>query len=365
MGLARLGYRVTVCCIDRTYRDVEPLRKVGVEVLTLRASGKLSRFLAVPRLARLARRADVVHCTMWDASLWGRLAAIAARRPVIVADHATDRSVQVSARGAPRARWVALHNRLLDWATFATVACAISQLRLLRREGVAEEKLVYIPNGVPVDELKQQARNGPTRTELGIPENAKVVAHVGVFRLEKNQTGSLETVARLRERLGDVRLVFVGDGPERPAVERRARELQADWALFLGLRQDVPGLLSLADLMILPSLADALPMTLLEAMAVGVPVVASDVGDVASVLRASGGICVPRGDQEAFVQACLEMLADEPTRRELAERAEAVARRFDAQVMVERYTALFNAACSGRPPHPAAHASDGALPNRE
>ena len=59
----------------------------------------------------------------------------------------------------------------------------------------------------------------------------------------------------------------------------------ADWALFLGVRDDVPELLGLADLMILPSLADAMPMTVLEALAIGVPVVATDVGDVASVLE--------------------------------------------------------------------------------
>jgi glycosyltransferase involved in cell wall biosynthesis len=319
----------------------------------LGAGGKLSRVLALPRLAGLARRAHVVHCTMWDASLWGRLAAMAARRPVIVADHATDRSVQVSARGVPRARWIGLHNRLLDWATFATVTCATTQFELLRGEGVAEKKLVHVPNGVPVDELERQAAAGPTRAQLGIPPEEKVLMHIGVFRSEKNQAGSLEMVARLRERLDDVRLVFVGDGAERSVVERRARESGADWALFLGARHDVPELLSLADLLILPSLSDAMPMTLLEAMAMGVPVVGFDVGDIGTVLRAGGGVRVPPGDNGAFMRACFELLTDEARRRELGARGRSVARAFDSEVMVERYVELFDAACRASFPHAA------------
>jgi glycosyltransferase involved in cell wall biosynthesis len=304
----------------------------------------------LPRLARLAGRADVVHCTMWDASLWGRLAAIAARRPVIVADHATDRAVQLSSAGSPRGRWIALHNRLLDAATFATVACATTQLELLKAEGVAESKLVHIPNGVPVNELETRARGGPRRAELQIPEEAIVIIHVGVFRFEKNQAGSLDVVARLRDLFGDVRLIYVGDGARRHEVERRARDIGADWALFLGESEDVPALLALADLMILPSLSDAMPMTILEAMALGVPVVASAVGDIPIVLSHGGGICVPPGDKDAFVRACTELLNDERRRRELATRGRSIARRFDSEVMIERYAALFDAASRGRPP---------------
>jgi glycosyltransferase involved in cell wall biosynthesis len=357
MGLAGSGYQVTICCVDRSLSDLEPLREAGIEVVELGASSRLARVLAVPRLARLARRADVVHCTMWDASLWGRLAAIAARRPVIVTDHTTDRAVQQSAAGAPRGRWIALHNRVLDGGTFATVACATTQLELLKGEGVSESKLVHIPNGVPVDELERRARTGPTRAELGIPEQAIVLMHVGVFRFEKNQAGSLELASRIRERLPDVRLVYVGDGPEEERIKRRARDLGADWALFLGDRQDVPALLTLADLMILPSLSDAMPMTVLEAMALGVPVVASAVGDIPIVLGHGGGICVPLGDEDGFVHACLEVLNDESRRQEFATRGRSVARSFDSRLMVERYAALFDAASSGGPPRTVAAGS--------
>jgi glycosyltransferase involved in cell wall biosynthesis len=342
---------VTICCVDRNVLGAAPFDAAGIEVVELRASSRIGRLLAVPRIARLARRADVVHCTMWDASLWGRLAAILARRPVIVADHATDRAVQLSAGGAPRAHWIARHNRALDGRTFATVACASTQLELLKGEGVAESKLVHIPNGVPVEELRRQARGGsPTRSDLGLPDDATVLMHVGVFRIEKNQAASLELTRRLREQLGDVRLVFVGGGRRRDEIERRARAMGADWALFLGMRDDVPALLALADLMILPSLSDAMPMTVLEAMALGVPVVASAVGDVPALLSRGGGLCAPPGDLDAFADACLALLSDEGRRREVGARGRTVAGCFDSGVMVRRYMALFEAARAGMSP---------------
>lgn len=347
-GLARLGHDVTVCCIDTIVLGEERLRDEGVDVISLHAAGRVARIAAIPRLVRLARRADVVHCTMWDASLWGRVAAVLAHRPAIVADHATDRLVQITESGARRGSWIALHNRLLDRFTYATVACASTQREMLASEGVDPRKIVHVPNGVPIDEIAEAAEAGPTRAALGIPDDAKVAMHVAVFRFEKNQLGALEAVARVRERVEDVHLVFVGDGEGREAVERRARELDAEaWVHFLGYRDDVPGLLALADLMVLPSLSDAMPMTVLEAMALGVPIVATDVGDVRRTLADDAGTCVPVGDEDALADACARALADPVLHERQSRAGRAIARRFDASTMAERYSKLFRAACAG------------------
>ena len=348
-GLAELGHIVTVCCINTSTIDLRSLEEAGVKVVSLRAHTRLGRAAAVPRLVRLARRSEVVHCTMWDASLWGRLAAILARRPVIVADHATDRSIQVAANRAPRASWIALHNRLLDRFTFATVACATSQLGVLTGEEIDPRKIVHIPNGVPVDEIVRSAADGPTRRALGIPAGAAMAMQIGVFRAEKNQLGALEAFARAREHLGNAHLVFVGDGDTRGAVEHRAQELEADWTHFVGYRRDVPALLSLADAVLLPSLSDAMPMTTLEAMALGVPIVATDVGDVRKVVGGAG-ICVPAGDEEALSQACVRLLSDRELRSKLGRAGRERARTFDSSVMSRRYSALFEAACTGGAP---------------
>lgn len=350
VGLAKSGHEVTLCCVDGTYIDLEPLERAGVRIVSLDAKKRHQRIVALPRLVRLARRADVVHCTIWDASLWGRIAAILARKPVVVADHATDRSIHVSSTGASRASWIALHNKLLDRFTYATVACATSQREVLQKEGVDAGKIVHIPNGLPLEEIVAAAEDGPTRGDLGIAEDAPVIVQVGVFRQEKNQLGALEAVARLRKQIKDAQLVFVGDGPTKPPVEERAGELDAGWAHFLGYRTDVPAQLALADLMIQPSKADAMPMTVLEAMVLGVPVVATDVGDVRSMLGGEAGICIPPDDEEGLVEACANLLVDDDRRTAMGAAARRMASTFDAAVMVHSYELLFDGAIEGRKP---------------
>lgn len=349
-GLTALGAKVTLCCVDDSTVDPSVFDGERVEVVQLGVRTRYGRPFALPKLIRLARRSDVVHCTMWDPSLWGRIAAILARRPVIVADHATDRSVQVATSGASREKWIAAHNRILDRFTYATVACATSQRQVLLEEGVDPEKIVYIPNGVDVEAFATGNGADVTRADLGIGEDAPLVVQVGVFRVEKNQAGALEAMARVRESIPDAELLFVGDGPIKAEVERRAEELGAgDWAHFLGHRGDIGPLLRIADLQILPSISDAMPMVVLEALAVGTPVLATDVGDVRETLG-DAGACVAVGDTEAMAAECVRLLADPDLRERMARAGRERSRDFDASLMARRYMALFGAAAAGEPP---------------
>jgi glycosyltransferase involved in cell wall biosynthesis len=346
-GLAKAGHQITICCMNGAFVPTESLRAAGVAIVELGASHKVQRLLAVPRLARLARRFEVVHCTIWDASLWGRIAAILARRPVVVADHSTDRSIHTSSKGASRESWVALHNRLLDPFTYATVACAASQRPVLLSEGVDPEKIVYIPNGLPIEEMRSSAANPPARDSFGLPDDAPVVMQVGVFREEKNQVGALEAVAGIRAAGLGAHLVFIGDGPTKAAVEARAAELGAGaWAHFLGRRSDVPALLPLADVLVQPSLADAMPLTVMEAMAIGVPVVATEVGDVPSMLEGRAGLLVPPADRAALEAALTGLLTDPGRRAALGAAGEEIAAGRDSATMVRSYEDLFASAAA-------------------
>ena len=110
---------------------------------------------------------------------------------------------------------------------------------------------------------------------------------------------------------------------------------------LLGARDLVAPFLGLADLAVLPSLAEAMPMVVVEALAVGVPLVASDVGDVGAILRRTGaGIAVPAGDGEAFTAACERLLRDPGERARLAACAREAGEGFDASAMSHSYGAL-------------------------
>jgi glycosyltransferase involved in cell wall biosynthesis len=350
IGLRKLGHEVTLLAVEDATSFVAGLDEAGVELKVLGVKSRLGRLRALPKMVRIARRADIVHCTGWDASLWGRLAAIVARRPVVVTEHTAGRSYQVSRSGASRERLIALHNCLLDRFTYSTVVVAEAQVGLLESEGVRPESIVRIPNAVPLAELRERAEAGPTRESLGIPAEALVIAHVARFSPPKGQPTTLRTAARLRERLGDVRVLFAGAGEEEEGVRREAAELEADWAIFLGSRDDVPGLFRAADLVVLPSAAEGLPMSLIEAMAVGTPVVATDVGDVRWLLETTGGgLCVPYGDEDAFTEACERVLGDRELYRSLAEAGSRGVADFDAARMAERYAVVLEAAIAAAP----------------
>jgi len=344
-GLAHRGDEVSIAALRGVSIDTRPLEHLGIHIYSFEASDRSKRLRSLPALARLVARADLVHCSTWDATLWGRLAALLARRRTVITEHTPGRELQVSVSGAPRASWIALHNRLLAPFTFSTVACARWQIPLLVSEGVPEETIVHIPNAVPLAALKARAQHGATREQLDIPTDAAVVLQVARLFPHKNQRATLATVRRLRTTLGDVRALIVGDGPDRESLEREAATTGADWAHFLGPRDDVPALMALADLAVIPSRAEAMPMALIEAMALGVPTVATDVGDVRQIVEdADAGICVPVDDPEAFYAACLRILSDRSLRERLSDSARAGSRLYDAEMMTDRYAALFEAA---------------------
>jgi glycosyltransferase involved in cell wall biosynthesis len=350
-GLARRGDRVTVACLLRARPEAAARLRAGdVGVLELDAGSRRGKAGTVPRLRRLARDADLVHCGLFDASLYGRLAALAARRPVTVAEHSADRSMQVSAGGANRARVIGWHHRLLAPFTAATLACASSQVPLLRHEGVPAARLALVPNGVPVAALRAvAAERRLSRAELGVPDGAPLLVQVGRLTPEKDQRLTVDAVAALRSDLGDVHAVFVGTGDDE-AAPTRARELDADWAHFIGGRDDVPAVLALADVAVLPSLVDTFPMAALEAMAVGVPQVTSDVGDLPAVVAGSGaGVAVPAGDLPDFTAACRQLLVDPARRAAMAASAAESVMRWDVEAMVDRYVEIFEAAVRGAP----------------
>jgi L-malate glycosyltransferase len=350
IGLARAGHDVTLVALRLVRRDCAPLADAGVRVIDLGRRKRITRPAVLPALARLARQADVVHCTSWDASLWGRMAAAMTRRPAIVTEHTPGREFPVSMSGSPRARWIAWHYRLLDPFTYAVVAVARWQASLLEREGVRADAIVHIPNGVPVQQLRAAAQHGCDRTELDVPDDALAVVHVARFAVQKNQAVTYETVQQLRAELGEVHALFVGDGEGAPPLRARAERDGAEWAHFLGRRSDVARLLALSDLAVLPSSGEGMPMVILEAIAVGTPVVATDVGDVGSVVRGSGaGICVPPDDPDAFRDACRAALTDPTLRPRLTAAAAAAAPEFDAAEMTARYERLFMAAVERRP----------------
>jgi glycosyltransferase involved in cell wall biosynthesis len=203
---------------------------------------------------------------------------------------------------------------------------------LVREEGVHEKKIRIVPNGIDSDLFAALPGREDARRRLDLPGDAVVVGCVAMLRPEKNHALLLDALAPLRARYPSLRVVLVGEGPERAALEARAARDDLRGAVrFLGLREDVATILPALDVFVLPSLpaVETQPVSVLEAMAAGVPVVATRVGDVETLLDGGrAGVLVPSGNVESLAAALMRVLDDAGLRSDLVARGREVATRF-------------------------------------
>ena len=265
----------------------------------------------LPRLTRLmsARRIDaVITVGAGDKMFWGRLAAWIAGVPVIAsALHST---------GWPDG--VGRLNRWLTPITDAFIAVADSHGQFLREfERFPNRKVRVIRNGVDVSRFHVDPEaEKDVRQEFGLSVDVPLIGIVAALRSEKNHAMLVRAAAALRQTHPSAHWLVIGDGPERAAIEGLAEELGVrDRVHMLGTRYDTPRLLAALDVFTLCSLNEASPVSILEALACGVPVVATDVGSVSeSVVEGETGLLVPSEDDQAYVAALGRML-DDPSSR--------------------------------------------------
>jgi glycosyltransferase involved in cell wall biosynthesis len=313
--LARRGHEVEVVTTaerapaPETYRVRWVSRSLPVGVRHLRGAALVrSR----------ARRADVVYTT----GMFGRSSAgaLAARRPYVVkltADPAFERSRrrglvegdvdQFQGGGGGPLGFALRRARDFELRRAAYVYCPSAYLRkLVLGWGIPPERVSVLPNPVPAD-LPQSDE----------PRNGRMLVFAGRLTAQKSLGRALEAVASV----DGVRLVIAGDGPDRGPLEQRARELGIDDRVeFLGAqpRRRVVELFRAADASILSSSWENFPHTVVEALAVGTPVLAMEAGGVGEVVRDGvNGLLVPAGDGAALTEAVRRYFADDALRERL------------------------------------------------
>ena len=199
-----------------------------------------------------------------------------------------------------------LYYRPLFWSADCLVFVCEAQRRHWLRRLVTGRSNRVIHNGVDPEHWRSPGTEARTRMRrvLGLADGDYAVGMCAVFRPEKNHLQLVEAIARLRARGLPARALLIGDGPMRPAIEARARDLGvAGDVLIAGFHQDVRPLLAAADVVALPSTSvETFSLAALEAMALGRPVVLSDIGGAAEMVRPEeNGFLFPAHDTPALV----------------------------------------------------------------
>jgi glycosyltransferase involved in cell wall biosynthesis len=315
----------------------DPLRQAldaGVRHVHLGRTGRIGPRGLLTLVKTMRReRFDVLHANKFGSNLWGTLFGRLLRVPVVIAHEQT-----WSYEGQPVRR---LLDRGIGALAHAFVAVSSRDAeRMNTVEKVPREKIVLIPNAwVP----RPGAKVGDLRAELGIPADAPVVATVAVMRPQKRLEVLLEAFAAVRAQEPAARLVIAGDGPERPALEAVAQRLAlGDAVTFLGRRQDVETIWRGTDVAAMSSDFEGTPLAVLEAMALGVPWVATEVGGLPDIVEhGRTGLLVPKGDAAALAAGLLELLRDPARRAQLGESARERAQDFTARRQAERCEELY------------------------
>ena len=349
LGHISSDYDVTVACRDVLPKHRQRLESAGVRIHLIdlaRAPNPLRDLRALAQLAAYIRREgfDIVHSHMSKGVLIGSLAARLGGAPLVLCT-------------AHNFGWLALTNklarqvfRLYDAALYsATVDRLITVSRLQEDQIVAaglipRTRVTTIFNGVDPARLRDLAARGASRSDLGVPEDCLMIVTVARLVWFKAIDQLIHAVAELGERGKRCRFVIVGDGDKREALAALTKRLGVeDRVVLLGPRLDVPRLLALADVFALPSVSEGMPIAIMEAMAFGLPVVATAVdGTPEVVFNGETGILVPPRSPARLAQALAALIEDAALRKKLGENGRArVEREFTDRAMARRVDELY------------------------
>lgn len=323
------GTTFAVATLEPGGELTDPLVAAGVEVVPLAAGARRTVVTALPPLVHLVRRfkPDVVHGHLPRAGLAAGLAAKFLRRPFVYTEHNV---------------WSAYHplSRPLAFGAVRLAATVVAVSDVVRRSAlrwsrVAPDRVVTIRNGIDVSRLPR------AEIRAGMPLR---ICSIGNLYRRKGHRYLLLALGNLRSRGLAVELHIFGEGPERPALAELATRLQLDAHVrFHGLVLDAPARLHEFDLFVLPSLVEGLPIALLEAMAAGLPAIASAVGGVPEVIdHGRNGLLVPPREPSAIEEAVAALVADLETRRHLSAAArQTVRERFSISAMARSYEMVY------------------------
>ena len=314
------GEQVTVGCLRAEGPLVNSLHRADISVVEFRKPKKLLSVQGIWLVLRMAiflrrERFHILHAHDLMSNLTGVIAARLADIPIIIS----------SRRYLDLEWWCgAWRNRIAGWiynqSTRVIVNSKSIRDLLVTREGVPEQKIHVIHNAIDADRFSEAIAVQDAALSSASKDSMLVAVVANMYSTVKGHATLVAAAKHVCLHAPHVLFVLIGDGTERPKLERQVKEtgLQKNF-LFLGARADVPQLLAACDLFVLPSESEGMPNALLEAMAAGLPAIATSVGGVPEVIEHNvTGLLVPPCQPDALSKAILALLNSEDLRHRLA-----------------------------------------------
>lgn len=305
------------------------LEALGSNVFCIDGSRSTQLPSTVLRLARLLKREafDVVHAHLPIAGVVARTASVVAGVPFIYTEH------NLLERYHPITRWA----NKATWSLQDHVVAVSDEVKSsIRRRIRSRVPISVVRNGVDANAYSfDEGLCSSTRRLLEIPNDAPVVGLIAVFRAQKRLDRWLEAAALIKSTIPDTRFVLVGDGPLRPDVESAIARLGLSSAVHLvGLQSDVRPYLACMDVFMMSSDFEGLPVAMLEAMAMRLPIVATSVGGISEAVTNGRDGFLTMQDSADLAGRAVALLRDETLRRTMGENARStIVERFSIRAM--------------------------------
>ena len=330
-ALRKLGHSVTVVSLFSEHTPIsQRMEEKGVPIVYL--DKKLGQDLyMIPKLVKIMReeKPDVVHSHL-NVLKYAALAAKLAGVPKCV--HTVHNVAQEEAEGKISGTISKVYFRR-GWSVPIALSPMV-QKTILDYYGLQPRDVPMIYNGIDLTRCvpKESYALGETATLI----------HVGRFNAQKNHRRLLEAFQILRQRISNVELHLLGDGELLEEIRDLAEELGiSEKVRFLGSQSNIYPYLHEGDLFLLPSDYEGMPMTIIEAMGTGLPIVATAVGGVPDMLTHGESGLLTACDPEAVASACEQLLGSEELRRKLGQQAKRDSQRFTAEAMAEHYLEVY------------------------
>jgi glycosyltransferase involved in cell wall biosynthesis len=324
----------------------EALEAAGVRFLGLNRHTRAHFWAWLPLIQMLrSERVDVIHAHKFGSNIWGVVFGRLCGVPVVVT-HEHGWSFEGRAK-------TIIDRELIARGSNAFIAVSREdRRRMIELERIKPDRAVFVANGIPA---LPPPSGRDVRAELGIGPEDLVVTTVGFLRRPKTMDVLIEAAAKIVPRFPNLKVLIVGEGNDRSVYEALIEKLGVgDTVKLLGLRSDVPDLLAESDVAVLSTNSEGSPLSVMEYMDAGLPVVGSRVGGIPDLIDDGvEGLLVEPGDPESLAQAIGRLLDAPEEARRMGERGRERRRReFDIDVMVENlqnlYVELFDATRRGR-----------------
>jgi sugar transferase (PEP-CTERM/EpsH1 system associated) len=331
-------FNVEVCCLDELGHFSGYLMDRGVKVTLLQRNQHRYDYFYPFRLRSLLRTRNIHVMQMHSGTFFlATQAGVLARTPAMVyTDHG---------RALFDSRIRMIEDRISGWFVHKVVAVSRElEQYLVDVVKLPANKTITVINGIDTSVFTARPRPESLAAELGISPDHRVVGTVGRLDEVKDQVSMIEAFKLVHDQVPQSVLLFVGDGPQRSRLQDCVGENKLDGAvIFAGNRRDVPELLNLFDIFVLSSLSEGTSISLLEAMASGLPAVVTDVGGNPSIVdNMVNGIVVKPKKVPQIAEAVLDLLSDYDKRRQFGlNAAKKVRDRFSIDRMVEQYTSIY------------------------